>query len=247
MELVQNNVSDTGRRVGALLDSESAVLGTVVPAPLRAQLDTAMTQLATSGQDQESLASSIRGEAANQVTMRKALKVDFLTPMGRIARHALRSSPDFEALVVPASVTRKGEFMNKVNAVAGAAAKHEKDFVDHGMPADFIAQLNTAVGALNASIDTRGKQKGLLTQATKGVKDSTKAVRDVLHVMDGIMKRALKKNQPLLANWVATKRIQATVVTPLPGGDLNAAPNAPQPAASAVAPVGTTASAKPAA
>jgi hypothetical protein len=46
----------------------------------------------------------------------------------------------------------------------------------------------------------------------------------VLHVIDGIMQRALKKNQPLLANWVATKRIQATVVTPLPGGDLNATP-----------------------
>ena len=247
MELVQNNVFDTGRRVLTLLDSESAVLGTVVPAPLRAQLDTAMTQLATSGQNQESLASSVRGEAANQVTMRKALKVDFLTPMGRIARHALRTSPDFEALVVPATVTRKGEFMNKVNALVGAAAKHEKDFVDHGMPADFIVQLGTAVGALNASIDTRGKQKGLLTQATKGVKDSTKAVRDVLHVIDGIMRRALKNNQPLLANWIATRRIQATVVTPLPGGDLNAAPKAPQPAASTTAPVATTASAKPAA
>ena len=167
--------------------------------------------------------------------------------MGRIARHALGTSPDFEALVVPASVTRKGDFMNKVNAVAGAASKHEQDFVDHGMPADFIAQLGTAVGALNASVDTRGKQKGLLKQAGKAIKDSTKAVRDVLHVIDGNMKRALKKNQPLLANWVATKRIQATVVTPLPGGDLNVTPSAPQPVAPAVAPVVTTASAKPAA
>ncbi len=224
MELKQNNIFDTGRRVQTLLASESAALGPTVPAPLQAQLDTAMTQLATSAQDQESLASSVRGEAASQVTMRKALRVDFLTPMGRIARHALRNSPDLEALVVPASVTRKGDFMNKVNAVAGAAAKHEKDFVDHGMPADFIARLDTAVGALNASIDTRGKQKGLLTQAGKGIKDSTKAVRDVLHVMDGIMRSALKQNQPLLANWIATKRVQATVVTPLPGGDLNATP-----------------------
>ena len=235
MQLTQNNVSDTGRRVQTFLGSQSAVLGTTVPATLRAQLDAAMTQLATSGQNQESLASAVRGETANQVTMRKALKVDFLTPMGRIARHALSDSPDFPALVVPSSVRRKGDFMNKVNAVSEAAAKHEKDFVDHGMPADFLAQLGTAVGALNASVDTRGNQKGLLTQASKGIKDSTKAVRDVLHVIDGIMKRALKQNQPLLANWVATKQIQATVVTPLPGGDINATP------------VATTASTKPAA
>jgi hypothetical protein len=247
MQLSQNNVSDTGRRVQTFLDSQSAVLGTTVPATLRAQLDTAMTQLTTSGQDQESLASAVRGELASQVAMRKALKVDFLTPMGRIARHSLSTSPDFPALVVPASVKRKGDFMIKVNAVADAAAKHEQEFVDHGMPADFIAQLRTAVGALNASVDTRGNQKGLLTQASKGIKDSTKAVRDVLHVTDGIMKRALKKNQPVLANWIATKRIQATVVTPLPGGDPSVTSSAPQPAASAVAPNTTTASAKPAA
>jgi hypothetical protein len=247
MELKDHNVFDTGRRVLTFLDSQSAVLGTTVPATLRAQLDTAVTQLAASGTDQESLDSSTRGEIVNQVAMRKALTVDFLDPMARIARHALRASPDFPALVVPASGLRKGDFMNKINAIVDAAAKHAQDFVDHGMPADFIAQLRAAVAALNASVDTRGKQKGLLKQAGQGIKDSTKAVRAVLHVMDGIMKRALKTNQPVLANWTATKRIQATVVTPLPGGDLNGTPSAPQPAAPAAATPVTTAPAKPAA
>ena len=86
-----------------------------------------------------------------------------------------------------------------------------------------------------------------MKQAGTGIKDSTKAIRSLLRVIDGNMKRALKKNQPVLANWVATKRIQATVVTPLPGGDLNATPSAPQPAAPAAATPVTTAPAKPAA
>jgi hypothetical protein len=64
MELSQHNVSDTGRRVQSLLDSESAVLGTAVPATLRTQLDMAMTQRAASGQDQESLASASPGGLA---------------------------------------------------------------------------------------------------------------------------------------------------------------------------------------
>jgi hypothetical protein len=243
MELTQLNVLDTGRRVQTLLDSQPAALGTAVPAPLRAQLDTAVTQLATSGTEQESLTTATSGGIVNQVAMREALTVDFLDPMARIARFALRESPDFQTLVVPSTVTRKGEFMNKVNAIADAAAKYEQDFIDHGMPADFIAQLRAAVAALNASIETRGKQVGLLKQARQGIKDSTKAVRAVLHVMDGNMKRVLKKNQPVLANWTATKRIQATVVTPLPGGDLNATSSAPQ----AVATLGTTAPATPAA
>ncbi len=57
-----------------------------------------------------------------------------------------------------------------------------------------------------------------MKQVGTAIKDSTKVVRDVLHVIDGNMKRALKKNQPVLANWTATRRIQATVVTPLPDG-----------------------------
>ena len=247
MRLMQHNVLDTARRVQTFLASQSAVIGIAVPAPLQAQLDAAVTQLATSGQDQEILASAVRGAIASQIAMRKALKVDFLNPMARLARHALRASADFPALVVPATGLRKGDFMTKVNAVADAAAKHEKDFVDHGMPADFLAQLQAAVAALNASVETRGKQKGLLKQAGTAIKDSTKAVRDVLHVIDGNMKRVLKKNQPVLANWTATRRIQATVVTPLPNGDLNVTPIAPQPVAPAGVPVATTAPAKPAA
>ena len=208
MELSQHNVFDTGRRVQTLLDSESAVFGTAVPAPLRAQLDTAMTQLAASGQDQESLASSVRGEAANQVTMRKALKVDFLTPMGRIARHALGNSPDFEALVVPASVTRKGDFMNKVNAVAGAAAKHEKDFVDHGMPADFIARTNAAADALLASVTARKTHRGQRGGATLGLKDKLSEGRALVLVLDAFVQTALKDDPALLANWNIIKRVR---------------------------------------
>ena len=247
MNLADHNVSDTARRAKTFLASQSAVIGTAVPAPLQAQLDAAVTQLATSGQDQEILASAVRGAIASQIAMRKALRVDFLSPMARIARHALRASPEFATLVVTTGHLRNGDFLNKVNALADAAAKHEKDFIDHGMPADFIAQLQAAVAALNASVETSGKQKGLLKQAGTAIKDSTKAVRDVLHVIDGNMKRVLKKNQPVLANWTATRRIQATVVTPLPNGDLNVTPIAPQPVAPAGVPVATTAPAKPAA
>ena len=162
MRLMQHNVLDTARRVQTFLASQSAVIGIAVPAPLQAQLDAAVTQLATSGQDQESLASAVRGAIANQIAMCQALKVDFLTPMARIARHALRASPDIQALVVPTTGLRKGDFMNKVNAVADAAAKHEKDLVDHSMPADFLAQLQAAVGALNSSIDTPREAEGSL-------------------------------------------------------------------------------------
>src|SRR5258708_30391007 len=116
------------------------------------------------------------------------------------------------------------------------------------MAAALPPQKMAAVAQLATSVETRSKQVGLKQQPVKTLKDSSRAVRDVVHIIDGNMRRALKKNQPLLTNWIATKRIQATVVTPLPGGDLNAAPSAvPTPAPVVSAPVVTPAPAKPAA
>jgi hypothetical protein len=247
MELTKQKVLDTGQRVQAFLDSQGPAIGTTVPAPLRAQLDTAVTQLSGAQVDQETLAKSVPAEIAKQNAIRKEVSVDFLIPIGRIVRRAFPTSPDFQALIVPAGVTRKGEFLGKVIAATAAAATHAQDLINNGMSADFIAQMQAAVGQLTASVDTRGKLVGLKQQTGKTIKLSTKAIRDAVHIMDGNMRRTLKKNQPLLTNWVATKRIQATVVTPLPGGDLNATPSAvPTPAPATTAPV-TTAPAKPAA
>jgi hypothetical protein len=247
MQLTQQKVSDTAHRVQVFLDSQGAAIGTTVPAPFRAQLDTAVTQLSGAQVDQETLAKAVAAEVAKQNAIRREIQVDFLIPMGRIVRRAFKTTPDFQALIVPSGLTRKGDFLGKVTAAIAAAATHAQDLIDRGMPADFIAQMQTVVGQLAASVDTRGKQVGLKQQAVKTTTESTKAIRDVLHIMDGNMRRTLKKNQPLLTNWVATKRIQATVVTPLPGGDLNVTPSAaPTPAPVVPAPV-TTAPAKAAA
>ncbi len=248
MQLTQQKVHDTAQRVQVFLDTQSAAIGTTVPAPLRAKLDAAVTQLSGAQVDQETLAKAVAAEVAKQNAIRKEVKVDFLIPIGRIVRRAFRTSPDFQALIVPTGLTRKGDFLGKVTAATAAAATHAQDLIDHGMPADFIAQMQAAVAQLATSVETRGKQVGLKQQTVKTLKDSSRAVRDVVHIIDGNMRRALKKNQPLLTNWIATKRIQATVVTPLPGGDLNAAPSAvPTPAPVVSAPVVTPAPAKPAA
>ena len=112
------------------------------------------------------------------------------------------------------------ETLAKAGSAETAKQNAIRKEVSVGMAADFIAQMQAAVTQLTASVETRGKLVGLKQQTVKTLKESTKSIRDVIHIIDGNMRRTLKKNQPLLTNWVATKRIQATVVTPLPGGDL---------------------------
>ena len=252
MQVKQEKVLDTGKRVQGFLDTQGSALGTTVPAQLRAQLDAAVTKLSGAQVDQETLGQAAKAEIARQNAIRKEVSVDFLVPIGRIVRRAFPKSPDFQALVVPAGLTRKSDFLGKVTAATAAAATHAQDLINHGMPADFITQMQAAVGQLSASVDTRGKQVSLHEGTATAIKEATKAIRDAVHIMDGNMRRALKKNQPLLTTWIAAKRVQATVVTPLAGGDLNATPNpvpAPTPVVSApvVSAPAATATAKPAA
>jgi hypothetical protein len=240
MQLTQDKVLDTGKRVQGFVDTQAPAIGTTVPAPLRAQLDTAVTQLSGAQVDQETLGQAAAAEIAKQDAIRKEVTTDFLIPIGRIVRRAFPTSPDFKVMIVSANLTRKGDFLNKVTTATAAAATHAQDLINNGMPADFIAQMQAAVGQLTASVDTRGKQVGLKKGATATMKQSTKAIRDGVHIIDGNMRRVLKNNQPLLTNWIATSRVQATVVTPLPGGDLSATPSAEAtPAPVVAAPVAT--------
>jgi hypothetical protein len=226
MKTPELHVLDTGQRVQDFLDSEATAVGTAVPAPLRGQLDAAVVQGRTAQAAQALLAGSIKGETATQAAIRASITTDFLRPIATAARHALTGAPDFTTLVPPAKL-RKADFASTVTAVAAAAAKYQQTFLDHGEPADFIAQLQAAVTQLETSASRRSVLVGQQTAATEGAAQAVKTIRSVLKVINGALTSVLKKNAPLKANWVATKRIQATVVTPLPGGNAGS-PNTSQ-------------------
>jgi hypothetical protein len=243
MKLPELHVLDTGQRVQGFLDSEATALGTTVPAPLRGQLDAAVAQGRAAEAGQATLVGSVKGETATQAAIRASITTDFLRPIATAARHALKSAPDFTTLVPPAKL-RKADFASTVTAVTTVAAKYQQAFLDHGEPADFVAQLQTAVTQFEASAARRAVLVGQLTAATKSTGESVKTIRSVVKVINGALTPVLKKNAPLKANWVATKRIQATVVTPQPGGDASSTTTTTTPAVTA--PV-VTAPVKPAA
>ena len=218
MKTTELHVLDTGQRIQGFLDSEATAVGTAVPAPLRGQLDAAVVQGRTAQASQAILAGSIKGETATQAAIRASITTDFLRPIATAARHALADAPDFTTLVPPAKL-RKADFASTVTAVATAAAKYQQTFLDHGEPADFVVQLQAALTRFDTSTASRARLVGQQSAATESAGESVKTIRSVLKVINGALTPVLKKNAPLKANWIATKRIQATVVTPLPGGN----------------------------
>ena len=219
MQLTHLNTLDTLRRVQGFLDTHSTALGAVVTPTLRTRLDDAATKLAAFQVEQGASAGAALGETANQATFRLEFYSAFMRPIARIAKASLRTAAEFPTLVVPSRGLRNGDFVGATQALADAAAKYEKTFVEHGMPADFLAQLRAAIAQLATSKDAHDRNLSRRAAATKGIKDSTKTARDILVVLDALIAPDIKHNAALLADWKASKRI-AVAVTSLPAQPL---------------------------
>jgi hypothetical protein len=64
-----------------------------------------------------------------------------MRPIARIAKASLKGTGEFPTLSVASSRLRHSDFASAAQALADAAAKHEKTFTDGGMPVDFLGPM----------------------------------------------------------------------------------------------------------
>ena len=220
MKTTEVRTFDAGRRVQGFLDTNAPTIGTAVPPSLRAKFDAAVSQIVQFQHEQEAATAAAKGETVNQAALRSDLFKHLVAPIGKVAKINLRQSNDLPALVVPAAAQRRKDFVAKVNTLADTASKYEPMFVEHGLPADFIAQIRAGATAVAASAVARERQQSGLSAATKGLAVASKSVHDLIGVLNGILAKLFKTNLPLAADWKASKKIRQAVVTPLPTGGL---------------------------
>jgi hypothetical protein len=227
MKTTQVRTLDAGRRVQGFLDANAATIAIAMSASLRAKFDAAVTQLDQLRLDQETSKAAAAGETVNQATLRSDLFQQLVDRIGEVAKLNLKSSTDFPALVVTAAAEKRTEFVTKVNSQADAATKYEQLFIDHGLPADFLAQIKAGVAQVMASAANREAQQTKQSAATGGLITADKAVRSLIKVVSGALAKVVKGNSTLSAGWVAAKRIRQVPVTPLPTGGTVITPTAP--------------------
>jgi hypothetical protein len=227
MKTTQVRTLDAGRRVQGFLDANAATIATAMSASLRAKFDAAVTQLDQLRLDQETSKAAAAGETVNQAALRSDLFQQLVDRIGEVAKLNLKSSTDFPALVVTAAAEKRTEFVTKVNSQADAAAKYEQLFIDHGLPADFLAQIKAGVAQVMASAANREAQQTKQSAATGGLITADKAVRSLIKVVSGALAKVVKGNSTLSAGWVAAKRIRQVPVTPLPTGGTVITPTTP--------------------
>ena len=240
MQLKVLNTTDMAHRVQKFLDVQGAAIGVAVPADLRARLDGAVTQLVASQAEQDNAAGAAKTATASQAAIRKDINSRLLRPIARVAKSALGNAPDIAALIVPSGSMANGTFVSKLNSLADAATAHEKVFVDHMLPPDFIAQLKAASAQLSASAESRSRNMARRQAATASMIAAEKIIKDAVSVLNHVLTPLLKPNAALLADWGASKRVQQTVVNPISTGNATPAVTttdpAQQPAAAPVVP-----------
>ena len=210
----------TGRRVQGFLDAQAATLGAVVPQTLRAQLDDGVMQATVFQLEQGTSNSEAKGETAKQQLIRDDLFARYLHPVEGVAKKKLNGVTGFSSLIMSAAFRHSNKLVSKAIELADAAMKYEKVFVDNGLPADFIAQLQAGLAAITASEAVRARQLSRRAAATTGLQAADTAIRASVDLLNRVLKPALKENPALLADWMASKRVRQLAVTPLPGGSV---------------------------
>jgi hypothetical protein len=208
MQTVQGNMLQSLRAVEAFLDENAARLAGVVATGSRAKLSDAMVQLSTHASDQTGSHLASQGSTQKQRTLRTALLRDHMAPISRIARAELPQTPEIEPLrLLPGRPTTE-RLAAGAYGMAKAAAPFSPVFVAAGLPADFVAQLNSATDAMIIAISDRSQSRGKRRGATKGLKEKLSDGRKIVHILDAFVKSALKDDPALLANWNLVKRVQ---------------------------------------
>src|SRR5205807_9992899 len=138
----------------------------------------------------------------------------FIAPIGQAAQIALRTTPEFAALVMPADFRQRRVFLAEATAVANAAAKHEQELIAHGLAPDFLAQRKAGIAQVAAAKVSRGNQVTKRATATKEIETASKTVRDFIGMLDRLLTPTLRANPALKAGWKSAKSIYKLPVTP---------------------------------
>ena len=75
------------------------------------------------------------------------------------------------------------------------------------MPPKFIEELNAAIASFEDAIKAYAEKKSIHVTATVSIESTMEKAMDALYRLDGIVPNKIKKDQALLREWDAARRI----------------------------------------
>jgi hypothetical protein len=149
--------------------------------------------------------------------MRDDIYHDFLQLIGDTAEIENLNDP---RLIIDARINGQSEFLTQVETLLAALPKYERVMTPIGIDADYIARLKRATDELRAMTDSRERHWGSRSGATGGLEAASKAVRDYIGQVDGVLFMVKKRSPSFKADWDASRKIHKTRVEPRRGGSV---------------------------
>jgi hypothetical protein len=151
---------------------------------------------------------------------------------------ALRGKvPGMGVFKLPSPGIRSENLLHAAQAVRTTADVYKDVFVEHGLPADFLDQLDAATSALKESVDARGIARSRITGASSTLASERSLGQQIVTMIDASLAHALKSESALLASWRQAKRVTLKGATSREGLPVSPAGQSVSPAAQGVSPI----------
>lgn len=218
MKSRQSRALQTFRRIQAWFAEHPRVLASAGSSQtaLASQLDAlkqvvdAMTAGATEQTTQKSQATL---GAKDEKTLRTELRSLHVKTIVRMAGALRGKVPGMGVFKLPSDSLSSETLVHAAEAVRTTAGVYRDVFVEHGLPADFLDQLDAAMLALKESVDARGVARSRIAGASMTLASELSLGRQIVTMIDAALAHTLKSDAPLLASWQQAKRITVKGVT----------------------------------
>jgi len=188
--------------------SSSAALASQVDA-LKQVVDS-MTAGATEQTTQTSQATLA---AKDETDLRTELRSVHVKAIVKIAGGLRGKVPGMGVFRQPSQKLRSEKLLHAAEAIRATAGIYKDVFTEHGLPADFLDQLDSATSALRQSVDARGVARSRVTAASTTLATDLKLGRQIVTMIDASLTHALKSDPAMLASWRQAKRATIKGVT----------------------------------
>lgn len=176
-------------------------------------LDDSVARLAVLASNESAGRKESRGETQRQRAVRGVLRENHLEPISRLGK-ALFDNPELQkSLSMPSAKLLSTRLIAEAKGMRDTVASYAQQFVAHGRPQDFLAQLDAAIDALRQAMLRRAATRGKHVGAKKGLKQELQTTRRAVSLLDAQVRTVFRGNAELLAKWRTAKRVQLT-----PGG-----------------------------
>jgi hypothetical protein len=151
------------------------------------------------------------GQEREGTTTRREAREALREALEAIRRTARVMAADIPGLDDKFRIPRNNNDQQLLSAARAFAADAEPlaaQFIAHEMPADFLANLNADIAALETAISNQASGVGAHVSAGAGLDDAMDRADEVMRRLDAIMRNKYANNPGVLAEWLSASHTE---------------------------------------